>query len=107
MEPDASPEAAEAERPRRCPTCGTPYPDGDNGLGCPVCLFRRAFDPGSEEDRGSTGGGPSRPDDGRFDHYELAQREDGAFDDLDRGAMGVTYRAIDAHLLMKPRLSKR
>jgi len=98
MEPDPSPEAAKAERPRRCPTCGTPYSSGDDGLGCPVCLFRRAFDPGSEEDRGSTGGGPSRPDDGRFDHYELAQREDGAFDELGRGAMGVTYRAIDTVL---------
>jgi serine/threonine protein kinase len=98
MEPDAFPEATEAERPRQCPTCGTPYSGGDNGLGCPVCLFRRAFNPDSEGERGSTGGGPARPDDGRFDHYELAQHEDGAFDELGRGAMGITYRAIDTVL---------
>src|SRR5260370_14862587 len=98
MKPDASTEATEAERPRRCPTCGTPYPGADDNVGCPVCLFRRACDPDSEGERGSTGGRPSRPDDGRFDHYELAQREDGTFDKLGRGAMGVTYRAIDTVL---------
>jgi serine/threonine protein kinase/Flp pilus assembly protein TadD len=98
MEPDASPEAAEAERPSRCPTCGTPYPDGNNGLGCPVCLFRRAFDLESAGDRGRTNDWPPLPDDGRFDHYELAQHEDGTFDELGRGAMGITYRAIDTVL---------
>jgi len=98
MEPDASPETIEAERPRRCPTCGTPYPDGDDGASCPVCLFRRALELGSEEEPGSAGGGPSQPADGRFDHYELPQRKDGAFDELGRGAMGVTYRVLDTVL---------
>ena len=95
MEPEEPTEVGEAERPRRCPTCGTPYSRGNEGLGCPVCLFRRAFDPDSEGERGSTGGGPSRPADGRFDHYELAQRQDRTFDQLGQGAMGVTYRALD------------
>ena len=34
----------------------------------------------------------------RFDHYELVRREDGAFEGLGRGAMGVTYKAFDTVL---------
>jgi hypothetical protein len=37
-------------------------------------------------------------DEGRFDHYELVRREDGAFEELGRGAMGVTYKAFDTVL---------
>jgi hypothetical protein len=31
---------------------GTPYADGNDELGCPVCLFQRVLEPGSEEDPG-------------------------------------------------------
>ena len=37
-------------------------------------------------------------DEGRFDHYELVRREDGSFEELGRGAMGVTYKAFDTVL---------
>jgi hypothetical protein len=34
----------------------------------------------------------------RFDHYEILTREDGTPLELGRGAMGVTYKAIDINL---------
>jgi len=34
----------------------------------------------------------------RFDHYEILAREDGMPLELGRGAMGVTYKAIDVNL---------
>src|SRR6187549_193662 len=34
----------------------------------------------------------------RFDHYEVLTRTDGALFELGRGAMGVTYKAIDTNL---------
>jgi hypothetical protein len=37
-------------------------------------------------------------DEGRFDHYELLRREDGAFEQLGRGEMGVTDKAVDTVL---------
>ncbi|MBV8328979.1 MAG: serine/threonine-protein kinase PknK, partial [Verrucomicrobia bacterium] len=38
------------------------------------------------------------PEEDRFDHYALVQRADGAFEELGRGAMGVTYKALDTVL---------
>jgi predicted ATPase len=87
MEPDTPIEALAGQRPRRCPTCGTPYQGGDGGLGCPVCQFRRLLEPEAAGD-----------DEGRFDHYELAPAKDGAFDELGHGAMGITYKAFDTIL---------
>jgi serine/threonine protein kinase len=89
--------SAEGESPR-CPDCGTPYPEKNNELGCPVCLLRRVLEPVSEEESGLTGCGPSRPVEGCFDHYEIARRDDGTFHELGRGAMGITYKAFDLHL---------
>jgi hypothetical protein len=98
MKSDAPLQAAESERPRCCPACGTPYPGQRDELGCPVCMLRRVLEPAAEEDPGLPGYGPSCPDEGRFDHYEIARRDDGGFDELGRGAMGVTYKAFDLHL---------
>jgi serine/threonine protein kinase len=98
MKSDAPLKAGAGERPRCCSACGTPYPEQNDELGCPVCMLRRVLEPAAEEDLGLPGYGPSRPDEGRFDHYEIVRRDDGAFDELGRGAMGVTYKAFDLHL---------
>ena len=87
MEHDAPIGALAGQRPRRCPTCGTPYPDGGGGLGCPVCQFRRLLEPDAVGDN-----------EGWFDHYELETAKSGSFDELGRGAMGITYRALDTVL---------
>ena len=74
MKSDAPLQAAESKRPSCCPVCGTPYPGQKDELGCPVCMLRRVLEPGAEEEPSSAGGATSRPDDSRFDHYELAPR---------------------------------
>src|ERR1700736_5038845 len=114
MESDAPLQSAESEKPRCCPTCGTPYSGANDSAGCPVCLLRRVLEPELETEQDSGGGGPSSPDDGRFDHYEIVRRDDGCFDQLGRGAMGVTYRGLDTVLghavalkVIDPRIASR
>jgi serine/threonine protein kinase/TPR repeat protein len=38
------------------------------------------------------------PETVRFDHYEVLTRDDGSLFELGRGAMGVTYKALDTNL---------
>jgi serine/threonine protein kinase/TPR repeat protein len=38
------------------------------------------------------------PDSVRFDHYEVLTRDDGSLFELGRGAMGITYKAMDSNL---------
>jgi serine/threonine protein kinase len=91
MKPDGPLEAAEGEWPRRCPACGVPYAAQEDDAGCPVCLLRRVMQSeATVEDY--------LADDGRFDQYEMMRREDGTFEELGRGAMGVTYKAFDVNL---------
>ncbi|MBV9490089.1 MAG: protein kinase, partial [Verrucomicrobia bacterium] len=88
-----------------CPTCGTLYPASASSaeaerVGCPVCLLRGGLDSGAPiRPSGSPDERSSRPEEaGRFDHYALVRGPDGAFDELGRGAMGITYRALDTVL---------
>jgi hypothetical protein len=90
MGPEATLQSAESERPHRCPACGVPYATQEDDEGCPVYLLRRAMQPEATV--------RDLPDEGRFDHYEIVRRADGCLDELGRGAMGVTYRALDTVL---------
>jgi serine/threonine protein kinase len=90
MGPEAALRIAESEWPHRCTACGVPYTAQEADEGCPVCLLRRAMQPEATVQ--------DLADEGRFDHYEIVRRADGCFDQLGRGAMGVTYRALDTVL---------
>src|SRR6516162_11213735 len=96
MSPDAERWPQARSKPATaCPACGTPYPVEGDGTDCPVCLLQGALDFGVGGGRGE---GPRVPEETRFDHYALVQRADGAFEELGRGAMGVTYQALDTVL---------
>jgi Protein kinase domain len=83
-----------------CPSCGQPF-SGTLGF-CPVCLLREVL-AGGEADSGepSSEDTPESPPDRRaprFEHYELLTGEDGKPVELGRGAMGITYKAVDVDL---------
>ncbi|MBV8135227.1 MAG: protein kinase, partial [Deltaproteobacteria bacterium] len=68
---------------------------------CPVCMLRKGLAGGIESGESSTGDTlnpiPDQPAQ-RFDHYELLTGEDGTPVELGRGAMGITYKALDINL---------
>jgi len=88
--------------PALCPSCGQPLP---SSLGfCPACLLRGALAGGEADDLGDSpvedapltpaGGSPGT----RFGPYQLLHGPDGQPRELGRGAMGVTYQAVDLAL---------
>jgi Protein kinase domain/NACHT domain len=74
---------------RACSVCGTLLPD-DSAF-CPVCALRGAI----ETQSGSASDISSEL---RFEHYTVLQNAEGKPVELGRGAMGVTYRALDVNL---------
>ena len=64
-------------------------------LGCMVCLLRVGLDDAEESENKDEAFAPL-PD--QFGPYTIARHEDGSPWELGRGAMGVTYRAVDTTL---------
>jgi hypothetical protein len=78
-----------------CPVCGTLIPTSSNS--CPVCALHGALNFTETISASSVELGSSTTQ-LQFEHYEILTRQDGSPFELGRGAMGVTYKAIDVNL---------
>jgi serine/threonine protein kinase/Tfp pilus assembly protein PilF len=90
-----------------CPKCGAKMPASRSPDRCPVCQLRAALDAGPPSDMATAEDSPilAAPDEQangplsrRFGHYELLTLHDGMPLELGRGAMGITYKAVDTNL---------
>jgi serine/threonine protein kinase/Tfp pilus assembly protein PilF len=105
-----------------CEKCGATISGHSTRQICPACLLQAglgllqnqfapaAFDPSQDDGRRAavaSGGADDRvpdstgPSDDHFGVYEIERHPDGSLKELGRGAMGVTYCAIDTSLQRK------
>jgi len=87
------------EPQRTCSSCGNEF-SGTMEF-CPVCMLRQGLAGGVESGESSFEEAVKPKSEllaHRFENYELAKGDDGTPIELGRGAMGVTYKAIDVDL---------
>jgi serine/threonine protein kinase/tetratricopeptide (TPR) repeat protein len=85
---------------RTCPSCGNELSGAMEF--CPVCMLRKGLAGTVESGESSASEDTVKvtPEEAtqRFEHYELVRGQDGKPVELGRGAMGVTYKALDIDL---------
>jgi Protein kinase domain len=87
------------EPQRTCLSCGNELSGAMEY--CPVCMLRNGLAGGVESGEFSFEKAVKSTPKAvaqRFEHYELVKGEDGKPVELGRGAMGITYKAIDVDL---------
>src|SRR2546423_9539872 len=86
--------AAIGKSARVCETCGSPIEATSAGdLGCIACLIAAGLDAEAEQSDTAVASAPDQ-----LGTYTIEHHADGGVWELGRGAMGVTYRAIDKAL---------
>src|ERR1700722_4343993 len=85
---------------RTCKVCGTQV--STSRVICPVCMLRAAVTEEASPEQFASElalvGSNSEANGTRFEKYELMLHTDGRPVELGRGAMGVTYKALDVDL---------
>ena len=88
------------EPQRTCPSCGNEFSGAIEF--CPVCMLCKALADGVKSGESSSSEDMVKPAleqvVQRFEHYQLVTGEDRKPVELGRGAMGVTYKAVDVDL---------
>ena len=84
---------------KSCPNCHTPLIGENEEQFCPVCLLRSALAGTLQLDEEPLAVVPrTDPPRERLEHYELVCGSNGTPVELGRGAMGITFKAIDTNL---------
>jgi serine/threonine protein kinase/Tfp pilus assembly protein PilF len=82
-----------------CSTCHRPLTQSGSDGECVRCLFAIALSPDEYESaQDASGSKPPIAEAHRYGQFDILTAEDGSFQELGAGAMGITYRARDSVL---------